>query len=459
MIRQASGRWLILLSVWAGLSVTAAAQTLAVTAVRHWSLGDVTRIAIETNGPFEFHHEKLSNPDRLFFDIQGSRKFQGGGRGIHKIQVEDALISQIRIAQTQRSVTRVVLDLKCPVEEKVSRLANPNRLIVELKAAGPAAPSSPVSPVPGTPPIEPGLPKTPELTAAPAALGPVAAKASVSGSPGRLTPDSSTAEADFGKIPLPASRNSNGSRSLTRALGLKLGRVVLDPGHGGHDHGTEGPSGLLEKELVLDVALRLGNLIETKLGSEVVYTRKDDRFIPLEERTALANSNKADLFLSIHANASPQRAASGVETFYLNFTDSPIDLEVAARENAGHGKSIYELKDLIQKIALKEKLQESREFAEKIQSALYPAVVKANPRAKNRGVKKAPFVVLIGASMPSVLTEIGFVSNTREEKLLKSPEHRQRIAEALFKGISQYAESLSRFSIAQRQEPESESKK
>jgi N-acetylmuramoyl-L-alanine amidase len=229
--------------------------------------------------------------------------------------------------------------------------------------------------------------------------------------------------------------------------------VVIDPGHGGHDHGSTGPTGLTEKELVLDLAKRLGALIEERLASEVVYTRTDDIFVPLETRTEIANDAKADLFLSIHANSSPFKTVTGVETYYLNFTTSRADLEVAARENATSQKSIHELTELLQKIALKDKVEESREFASKVQSSLHSASLRQNSRSRNRGVKKAPFVVLIGAFMPSVLVEIGFVSNARDEALLKKSDHRQRVAEALYKGLSQYAGTLSHFQVAQTKAP------
>jgi N-acetylmuramoyl-L-alanine amidase len=248
-----------------------------------------------------------------------------------------------------------------------------------------------------------------------------------------------------------ARHTSAGGSSLTRALGLKLNRIVLDAGHGGHDQGTQGPKGLLEKELVLDVTLRLGKLIEQGMGAEVIYTRADDTFVPLEGRTAIANEKKADLFLSIHANSSPYAKITGVETFYLNFTDSKEALDVAARENASSQKSIFELQDLIHKITLHEKLDESREFASRMQSALFAFSTRQFPGQKNRGIKKAPFVVLIGAQMPSILAEIGFVSNPREEQLLKTPNYRQKLAESLYKGVSRYAESLSHFQLAQNQ--------
>ncbi|HLI83517.1 MAG TPA: N-acetylmuramoyl-L-alanine amidase, partial [Bryobacteraceae bacterium] len=242
---------------------------------------------------------------------------------------------------------------------------------------------------------------------------------------------------------------STGESSLTRALGLKINRIVIDPGHGGHDQGTMGPKGLLEKDLVLDVALRVGKLVQDRLGAEVIYTRSDDTFVPLEGRTALANEKKADLFLSIHANSSPAAHVSGIETYYLNFTDSKDALDVAARENASSQKSVFELRDLIQKITLHDKLEESREFANRIQSSLYALSLRNFPGEKNRGVRKAPFVVLIGAEMPSVLAEIGFLSNPKEEALLKRSDYRQRLAEALYRGVARYAESLSHFQMAQ----------
>ena len=294
--------------------------------------------------------------------------------------------------------------------------------------AKPESGRTPDSTVAATKKLEPGL--TPEPRAE-AAVQPAPEPAA----------ESPAAE---GSKPVPAARNSSGGRSLTRALGLKLSRVVIDPGHGGHDEGTRGPTGLLEKDLVLDVAQRLGALIEDQMGAEVVYTRTSNVFVPLEERTAIANRAEADLFLSLHANSSPYKAISGSEVYYLSFTTSKEALDVAARENASTGQSIHELEDLLKKIALSEKVTESSEFASRIQRELYGTWNKLSGVTRNRGVKKAPFVVLIGANMPSVLAEIGFISNPHDESLLKKPEQRQHIAEALFRGVSAYAATLSR---------------
>ncbi len=243
--------------------------------------------------------------------------------------------------------------------------------------------------------------------------------------------------------------NAHGERSLVRALGLKIGKIVVDAGHGGHDTGTVGPSGFMEKDLVLDVSLRLGKLLESRLGADVVYTRDDDTFIPLETRTAVANKEQADLFVSVHANSSRDSRARGVETYYLNFTSEPSALEVAARENAVSQTSIHELQDLVKKITLKDKIDESRELASDVQQSLYTGLTLKGRPMRNRGVKKAPFIVLIGANMPSILAEVSFLSNPGDEKKLKSPEYRQKVAESLYKGIAKYISSLSSFRVAQ----------
>jgi N-acetylmuramoyl-L-alanine amidase len=225
-------------------------------------------------------------------------------------------------------------------------------------------------------------------------------------------------------------------------LGLKIGRIVIDPGHGGHDLGTAGPGGLLEKDLVLAIALDLKDLLEQKLGAQVVLTRSDDTFISLEERSALANRFRADLFLSIHANSSRNRSTSGVETYYLNFARTNAEREIASRENATSASNISELEDLIKKIALADKSTESKELASIIQKRLYSGVRKMIPSAQDRGVRTAPFIVLIGAAMPSVLTEVSFISNPRDERLLKKSTNQERLVKALFSGIESYMKTL-----------------
>jgi len=504
-----------------GLPPMLAAATgdlIQVTGVRSWSHPDSTRIVIETSGAFEFRSDQAVNPDRLYVDIFRARPWIAKNR-VATHEVGDSLVRRVRIAENAPGTTRVVFDLASPVDFRITTLNSPDRLVVELRPhAAPETPQPIISAVDlndsparqtakagragdldesqfaksdrlpqrrafvfparanrrpllqiamgGTaPPIPmPTMDSDPLYFADPiasfmAANAPRAAAAVRVAA--NVAPPSATT------LVLPATRpagpsaalaSENATRSLTRALGLKVNRVVIDAGHGGHDQGTVGPHGVMEKDVVLDVALRLSKLVQQKMGAEVVLTRSDDTFIPLHERTAIANERKADLFLSIHANSSPAPEVAGTETFFLNFTSSPDALNVAARENAGSDKSVGELKDLIQTITLNDKIEESHTFAEDIQSAIQGNAARSNAAARNRGVKRAPFVVLIGAGMPSVLAEIGFLSNPRDESNLNKPEYRQKVAEALYKGLSQYAQSLSHFDMPKQLTKTAESK-
>jgi N-acetylmuramoyl-L-alanine amidase len=500
----------------------------SVTAVRHWSLPDTTRIAIEVSGDFQYRTERLHNPERVYYDILNSRpRFEG--KRLYKESLADKLVTGVRVAETLPGVTRVVLDLTGAVEATTSQLTNPNRLMIELRmGAAPTIPTGTATAPPPPPPAEaahaaqepvtkavpkPQLkaeapapvtepparpaskpsqkadapPPAAEPATKPVSRAPLKAEASapavmetvakpVSKLPSKTepaapplagpveepAPKTDTAKPES-KTELAAAENSkaarhtsSGNTSLVRALGLKIGRVVIDAGHGGHDQGTSGAKGLLEKDVVLDVALRVGKLIEDRLGAEVIYTRSDDTFVPLEGRTALANEKKADLFLSIHANSSSLPRITGVETYYLNLPDSRDKdaADVAARENASSQKSVFELQDLVKKITLNDKVEESREFAGRVQASLSAFSVRNIPNSRNRGVKKAPFVVLIGAHMPSILAEIGFLTNAREEALLRKPDYRQKLAEALFRGVQRYAEGLSHFQVAKAGEEE-----
>jgi N-acetylmuramoyl-L-alanine amidase len=231
--------------------------------------------------------------------------------------------------------------------------------------------------------------------------------------------------------------------SLTRELGLKINRIVIDPGHGGFDTGAKGPHGLLEKDICLDVALRLGQLIEQNIpGAEVVYTRKDDSHVPLEERTAIANGADADLFISIHANSSDLRDVRGVETYYLSLATTKEAKELAIRENALGQESLHDLPDLVKKITSNEKIAESKLLAAEIQDTLSRRLQVVSSHERNRGVKQAPFIVLTGANMPAVLSEISFVSNASDETLLLEGSQRERIADGLYRGISAYLDGL-----------------
>jgi N-acetylmuramoyl-L-alanine amidase len=251
-------------------------------------------------------------------------------------------------------------------------------------------------------------------------------------------------------VPLPPAANGSGGFSLARQLGLGVARIVIDPGHGGHDPGAHG-RGVTESELVLDVARRLEKLLLKQPGVEVVMTRRDDIYVPLEERTALANREHADLFLSIHANASENSRLGGVETYFLDFASSPDAEAVAARENSASGRAMNNLPDIVKAIALNNKLDESRDLARMVQDSMYKRLSAQNKSLRSLGVKRAPFVVLIGAQMPSVLAEISFLTNKTEGQLLGTSRYRDRIAEALAEAVLRYRRSLKSATTAELQ--------
>ena len=469
---------------------------IQVTGVHSWSHPDYTRVIFDTTGPFQVHSERAFNPDRIYFDISHARPWIGARRYFTH-PINDAFIHRVRVAETTPGTTRIVFDLVVPANFRMMRLDHPDRMVIEIRPVNPESvpPAAPVptvltrdipAPMPYIapvntfpyPPVErqrripllladnaPLLDAPPLVTARypdsafrVSLIRPRQTLIVRTTTPQPLPPPVVLAPAISRPLPYDAKpkASENASRSLTRALGLKINRVVIDAGHGGHDDGTIGPNGVLEKDVVLDVALRLSKLVQAKMGAEVVLTRSDDTFIPLHERTDIANQQKADLFLSIHANSSPAPSVAGTETFFLNLNSSPGALAVAARENAGSDKTVGELKDLIQSITLNDKIAESETFAQDVQTAIYGQAAKSNVAARNRGVKRAPFVVLIGAGMPSVLAEIGFLSNARDEANLNKPEYRQKIAEALYKGLSQYSQSLSHFEVATTKNSRSE---
>lgn len=374
--------------------------------IRYWNTKNYTRVVVDLEDEVRYQEARIDNPDRIFFDLfntELSTVLSG-----KTFDIDEGLLNRIRVAENRTGVTRVVLEVKDPKDYSVFSLPNPFRLVVDIH-------------------------------------GPTVTSASRSQS--AQAKKSQSADASPPQPPSTPKPTQEGNHTLIRAMSLKVGRIMLDPGHGGHDTGTIGPSGFMEKDLALDVARRLGRLLEERLGAEVVFTREDDTFVPLENRTALANEKQADLFLSIHANYSRNRRIRGVETFFLNFTSDPEALELAARENAVSQKSVHELQDLVRKITNNEKLEESRELAREIQEHLHNGL-RTRSRIRNRGVKQAPFVVLVGANMPSVLTEVAFLSNPEDEKLLKSPKGRQTVAEALFTGVVKYLENLNSVAYA-----------
>lgn len=358
--------------------------------VRFWSNEDYTRVVLQLDKETEFQKEVLSSPDRIFFDLLNSRMDR---KLINRsYDVNGLFINQIRVGVNRPGVVRVVLDFDAINQHTVFALYNPFRIVIDTR----------------------GLAKS-------------------DSAPGT------------GALP-----THDGKMTLTRTLGLKVGKVVIDPGHGGKDPGVTGPSGLKEKNLVLDVGLKLRDYLVNRLGIEVVMTRDKDIYVPLEERTAIANQIGADLFISIHANGSPNRRVRGIETFVLDFSSSEDERRVASMENAGSQSTIAALEELLKSIAREDYKQESRDLARLVQTNLHGQLSKSLTGQTNRGVKQAPFIVLIGSNMPSILTEVGFISNPSDEKYYKSNTSRDLLAEALYTGVENYFQSLGNFQIVSR---------
>lgn len=391
-----------------------------VSEIRYWSSEEYTRVVIQLDREAEFKKHVLHNPDRIYFDLEDARlnsKLVG-----KTYSVNDLFLKQVRVAENRKGVVRVVLDFETIYKHTVFALYDPFRIVIDTRGDKQAAEPSPSH--------RKRISKTAEAVI-----------------PLDRESDQQEAAREIPAIPSP---NLGGDRSLTRVLGLKVGRVVLDPGHGGADTGSIGPTGLREKDLVLDLASRLERLLEKRLGTDVILTRRTDKFVPLEERTAIANQHAADLFLSIHANSSRHRKVSGVETFFLNFASTASEREVASRENATSQKNISELEDLLRKIALGDYNEESKDLAHVVQKSLYARMSLDRPALRNRGVKKAPFIVLIGSNMPSILTEVSFLSNASDEKYLKTQKARSEVAEALYRGVETYFRSLGTVPLYER---------
>ena len=416
------------------------------------------RVTIELDREVTYREERIGNPDRVFLDLRGTEP-RAGLRATQTFS--DGAVRQIRVGQRADSSTRVVLEVDGKTRHSVFALYDPYRLVIDCELPGDTA--GPAQRVRRARAAAPGdrrrcrwrtrrrLPtrgRRPPRVSLSALCRPHGhghrarqhrAAAQTRRCATRSTEDITEAVAGAPTLGGTPSVNLEGGFSLSRQLGLGIARVVIDPGHGGHDPGARA-KGLTEADVVLDVALRLEQLLLKQPGVEVMLTRRTDVFIPLEERTELANREDADLFLSIHANAHRSAKARGVETYFLNFASNPDAQAVAARENAASGRTMHSLPDIVRAITLNNKLDESRDFATLVQRAMIDRLRAHDVR--DLGVKQAPFVVLIGAGMPSVLAEISFVTNPQEGRLLKANAYRQRIAEALFDGIAQYQRAL-----------------
>ncbi|MDF1615626.1 N-acetylmuramoyl-L-alanine amidase [Desulfurivibrio dismutans] len=368
-------------------------ERIAVMPVRYWSSDSYTRVVVETESPLNFRSHLRENGDsaqRLYLDLDGARLSPRIGSPIK--QVADGLLKQIQHTETAAGGVRLILDTQTRLDDyKVFSLDNPHRVVIDLIG----------QPVPTLPP----LPDPPPVMARPA---------------------------------------TGDSLSLAQQLGMGVRRIVIDPGHGGRDPGAISPSGIKEK----DVNLRISRLLATelrRLGHEVILTRDRDIFLPLEERTAIANSHGADLFISVHVNAAANRQARGVETYILDVVASDDHaMRVAARENASSARSFGELQGIVQELLNHAKLQESQQLAEFVHQTTMNTMRGAyGEKIEDRGVRRAPFVVLIGARMPALLLEVGFLSNPEEERLLSDERYLARLVQGIAGGVKQYATNLS----------------
>ena len=426
---------------------TAGASTGPITLreVKRSVLPDGIRLTVDLDAEVSYHQEEIAGPRRVFFDLKGVRA--APGLQDVSLKYDDELVKEVRLGRHPQNTTRLVVDLEGVSSYSVYPLYGPYRLVMDFRRALTGAPSSGTKAV--APPIVVPPPAVSEARTT-NSLGTLPQVKQVvpevkSTPPPPLLPSEPAGPKSL--PPAAAAANSNGKFSLSRQLGLSVSRVVIDAGHGGHDPGAHG-DGINEAELTLDVALRVQKLLLKQPGVDVVMTRDTDVFTPLEERTAIANRAGADLFLSIHANASRNTLARGVETYFLNFAMNPEAEAVAARENATSGRAMHSLPDIVRAIALNNKANESRELAETVQRSLARKLAAKNRTLKDLGVKQAPFVVLIGAVMPSVLAEISFVTNKQDGALLKTQAYRQQIAQALVDAIVDYQQSLKRMNAA-----------
>jgi N-acetylmuramoyl-L-alanine amidase len=427
-------------------------ETAVVTAVRREVLPEVVRVTIELDSEVSFHDERLNDPPRIFVDLPGARAVPGLVDRTLRFESDADVVRQVRLGRHANNTTRVVLDAVGVSDYSLYAMYRPYRLVFECaRASVPPAGQAPL--LAHRIPVDAGQVLPSPLRLDPAVLAAAREGGSAKAPPvtegrGSNRPGNTDSGAAQGVGVAPKSQ-TNGL-SMARQLGLGVSRVVIDPGHGGHDSGAT-TEGITEAELVLDVALRLEKLLQQIPGVTVILTRRTDDFVPLPERTALANRENADLFLSIHANASPTPDARGVETYFLNFANNLSAAAVATRENAASGQAMGALPDFVKAIALTNKLNESRDLAGEVQRALVERLRGANKNVKDLGVKQAPFVVLIGAAMPSVLTEISFITNPQEAKLLRTQAYRQRIAESILNAIRRYQTSLKQVATVAKQ--------
>ena len=403
-------------------------------------LPDGVRLVVAIDAEVPYHQEEIPNPRRVFFDLKGVKAAAGLQDG--SLKFDDDVVKEVRLGRHPQNTTRLVVDLEGVSNYTVYPLYGPYRLVIDFRRAVATSPSAATRAV--APPVVVPPPVAESKGTAALAVLPDVKQTIPEAKPAATPPPlPSKAAAPKSLPPAAPASNSNGKFSLSRQLGLGVSRIVIDAGHGGHDPGAHG-HGITESELTLDIAKRLEKLLRGEPGIDVVMTRDTDVFIPLEERTAIANREGADLFLSIHANASRNAQARGIETYFLSFAMNPEAEAVAARENATSAQVMHNLPDIVKAIALNNKINESRDLAATVQKSMAKRLSAKNRSLRNLGVKQAPFVVLIGAVMPSVLAEVSFLTNRQDSALLKTSAYRQQIAQALFDAIQTYQQSLKR---------------
>ena len=411
----------------------------AIRSVRREVLPNGVRVIVALDREVPFYQDRIESPPRLYFDLKGARPIPKLLDAVFRYDSD--IVREIRFGRHANHTTRVVLDIEGVSRYSVYTLYEPYRIVIDCERSAPRPATLPTGEL--QPRVLSAMPSSaPVVAAAPPPLPPV----------GPVQPEkpAHARQIDTSVAPAAAAANTSGNFSVARQLGLGVSRIVIDAGHGGRDPGAMA-FGISESDLVLDVALRLEKLLHDKPGFDVVLTRRADEYVPLEERTAIANREAADLFLSIHANASANAAARGVETYFLNFALNRRAEAVAARENAASAKTMSSLPGIVKAITLNTKVSESHDFAALVQKQMVRGLRSATSTTRDLGVKQAPFMVLIGASMPSVLAEISFVTNRTEARLLKTSAYRQKIAESLLAGILRYQQSLKKVETASLQ--------
>ena len=369
-----------------------------ITGIRHWSSADSSTVVLDLEDQVQYEAHRLASPDRIYFDVHDTSlapEIEGKA-----IDVGDALLARVRVSQPVSGLTRVMLETKDKPNFSVSLEPSPYRLVVQVRRPG-ADPKAQVNLFPG-------------------AANPPREKLAI-------------------VVPPPT-----GEDLQLRGRMPKM-RIVVDAGHGGWDLGTVGRQGLLEKDVVLEIAQRLAKLLESRLGADVILTRHDDNYIPLDERAGMANQSQADLFISVHANYSDLPSARGVETYYTNFFSAPNAKDFETRDPDRHQNATAAV---LSSAELHDKIEQSRRLAASVQRSLYGTLSAQNPGLRDRGVKAASYVVLTETAMPGILAEVSFVSSPTDEQKLRSDEYREQIAEALYKGIARYAASSRSVKVA-----------